>query len=126
MKCIYEKASAIFAWLGVADNIDRKVMTLFNELERGLVFGQIHRCGSLTEWIDANLSWLHFESTDSKFWIHLIDFLGRPYFSRVWVLQELMFRKPRGNLFYGCGELTCYTTALWRSVHFLTPTSGYK
>lgn len=119
MRYIYEEASQVYAWLGGAGQDDWKVVRLFQRLDESLIQGQteIGRCK--IRWDNMNLYELNLEDVDSNVWLRLILFFGRAYFSRTWVLQELMFDKGRKNVIFGCGQLECHASAVWRSVQFL-------
>ena len=119
MKFIYEKASQVYAWLGEADHSDCKVIQLFQKIEKSLIRGEIGVSRCKIRWENTNLEELNLEDIDSEVWTSLIAFFGRPYFSRTWVLQELMFKKGPNNVVFGCGQLECHASAVWRSVNFL-------
>ena len=119
MRYIYEKASQVYAWLGGTGHDDWKVIQLFQRLEEALIQGQTEIGRYKIRWDNMNLHELNLEDVDSDVWLELIHFFGRAYFSRTWVLQELMYDKGRKNVIFGCGQLECHASAVWRSVQFL-------
>ena len=70
-------------------------------------------------WGNPNLPELNLENDESDVWLELILFFERPYFSRTWVLQELMFDKGRNNIIFGCGQHECPASDVWNCVQFL-------
>ena len=119
MRYIYAKASRVFAWLGILHHRDQEVIRIFTKLEKFLMKGYPEVSNCKIRWENLNLEELDLVHTESDVWPLLIGFFGKPYFSRTWVLQELMFEKGRKNVIFGCGTLEWPATALWRSVHFL-------
>src|SRR5438034_10260174 len=92
MRDIYHKASSIVVWLETSDPHTDQAMDLIQKL------GQIPSDGEELFYQDLKLEYREpfakeFEETDSLVLKALNDIFRRPWWSRVWVVQELSLAK---------------------------------
>ena len=81
MRSIYHSAQQVLAWTGEADGESNEVLHLLNYLSQPVVFVYLYQ-------LSSDPKALRIMSFDSK-WRKLFRFLNRPYWNRVWILQEL-------------------------------------
>ncbi|KAF2109915.1 heterokaryon incompatibility protein-domain-containing protein [Lophiotrema nucula] len=98
MRQIYEKANQVCVWLGDPDTVSIELLQkICGRLET-----QVLTTPGI-DYSDAGLERLGLPGFRDPAWGSLMRFLARPYFRRVWVLQELvMARKP---VLVACGRL---------------------
>lgn len=108
MREIYSGAEEVLSWLGKADEV---TISAFDVLQR------IHREISVLEISDlADLRWMEshhdlcngYETDPRGPWLGIIDLMHRPYWSRVWIFQEvylarsLLFMSGQSTLDFNC------------------------
>jgi hypothetical protein len=81
MRAIYHSAKQVLAWTGEADDESNEALDLLNYLRQPIVFMNLYVLSSNPETFRRT-------SFGNK-WIKTLRFLNRPYWSRVWILQEL-------------------------------------
>jgi hypothetical protein len=115
MKSIYSLAKWTIIWLGEeADDSTRALLTLEHfskqvEFMIGGICGDAPGAESLEWWCrDSRLPY------DDFTWSCLIDLLRRPWFSRIWVLQEALLGNPRSIV--QCGKTSLLWTALRKAI----------
>ncbi|KAL8750832.1 MAG: hypothetical protein Q9199_006823 [Rusavskia elegans] len=121
MRDIYARAQQLYVWLGPIWN---------NGMNDGLAGlhllvkiyhlgsqGDIDNGGPPLEFADDQLQKLGFPDLDSPIWRGLLVFLSRPYFKRMWVLQELAVAK--GDILVMCGEMILPYRILYYAIHFM-------
>ncbi|KAH7371305.1 heterokaryon incompatibility protein-domain-containing protein [Pyrenochaeta sp. MPI-SDFR-AT-0127] len=92
MTSIYRKATRVYVWMGEAiENLDAAI-SLLNWLKACMNSGDL-RIGRLVGLIESNHR--------MEGWEALTELLRRPWWSRVWILQEVVFGK---ELTVVCGE----------------------
>ena len=108
MQHVYTKASEVLVWLGLADAETALAFHLVEDIVRQLqahrndvVYGQ-----PLDLWSQSHS--LDLPPADSSEWIAFRNLLSRPWFSRLWVFQEIVL-SPKALMV--CGE---YRTSFWR------------
>ena len=107
MQYVYTKASEVLVWLGLADaetplafNLIEDIVRQLQAYQKDVVYGQPLDLWSQTHALDLR-------SADSSEWIAFRNLLSRPWFSRLWVFQEIIL-SPKALMV--CGE---YTTSFW-------------
>jgi hypothetical protein len=112
---IYSSARLVVAWLGEpADDSDRAmqfIATLYNEIEKHHLHGldPAHE----RSYMDQFPSFKHYNTPD---WVAFQNFLKRPYFSRLWVIQEMVLSR---RIIFACGEKTAPGNQLMVVVNIL-------
>lgn len=81
MRAIYHSANQVLAWTGDADDESNEALDLLNYLRQPIVFMILYA-------LSSNPETFQMTSFDIK-WLKMLRFLNRPYWSRVWILQEL-------------------------------------
>jgi hypothetical protein len=108
MKTIYSRARQVLAYLGEQENSSQKMPAIFRRILAGLdklramrtikganiVRNKIHT---------ADLESLGLPSEDDPDWICITSFLSRPWFRRVWIIQEATVAR---ELTFICGDWT--------------------
>jgi hypothetical protein len=94
MKEIYRKAKLVLAWLGTA------------RVGFGGAWEYMERLPDILEGVDytpppAPLDWQGMSEPPADFWHRVKDFVGRPYFSRLWIAQEIALAQSVSVL---CGQ----------------------
>ncbi|KAH7398122.1 heterokaryon incompatibility protein-domain-containing protein [Cadophora sp. MPI-SDFR-AT-0126] len=101
VKCmgkIYEQASLVFVWLGKEDNDSKQAMDLLTQF--GLCYandGKMADGSNLLQKLRGNPRLFQAGS-----WTALERFLERPYWTRLWVIQEIAL--SHGELALQCGN----------------------
>jgi hypothetical protein len=83
---IYSNAQRVLVWLGPAADGSERVFDDLEPLENQLA--NIDRLLPKTDYIAAGLP-----SFDDPIWSSVTNFLGRPWFRRLWVIQEVALAK---------------------------------
>ena len=119
MNQIYRKAKQVRVWLGLGDEFTSSCLALLDR------FGDLRREGK-TSWppvrapdlfCDDEMERLGLPKVDDPVWIAFLRLLNRSYFTRVWVVQELvMAAKP---IMVYCGELSFRWDSLEETVAWL-------
>jgi hypothetical protein len=91
MRDIYRKADRVNAWLGAADSFESArvadmIYIMASNIQPGTTTGE-HPVD------DETLESLGLPAHDSPNWVAFNNMLALPYFSRVWIIQEIAFAK---------------------------------
>ena len=119
MRDIYGKAEQVFAWLGRCDEASERGIHLTIQLAQLSYSGKIHipfNEPPPDRFHNEVLASIGLPSNDSPVWTGLIRLINRPYFYRIWVLQEFVLAKE--PIFLVCGGIiirwtVLQFTALW-------------
>lgn len=100
---IYGQAEKVLAWLGKQTTTSSLAMRLLKDLHDTIRDRKNWNRGKLKQisFADEELSHLGLPSINDPTWDYLNDLLHHPYFSRVWVLQELVLAKKAPLVMYG-------------------------
>jgi hypothetical protein len=117
---IYENASRTLVWLGRASPCSPNVMDIIERLDQVSVLweeGKFGKSGVLTnkELIQNGLPGV--TRAYQKSWTELSTFFKRPWFHRVWVIQEVAVSKEVDMI---CGPRKASWTSFANAVYFLT------
>jgi hypothetical protein len=116
---IYSQAEEVIVWLGQAT---RETNTLFESLQRlqehSVLYGHGHRHWDLAKWKEL---WLSVpKDSDSELRDGLFLLLRRPWFKRVWILQEIANAK-KASILCGTKSIRAHTFALAPSLIGVKP-----
>jgi len=116
---IYSQAEEVIVWLGQAT---RETNTLFESLQRlqehSFLYGHGHRHWDLAKWKEL---WLSVpKDSDSELRDGLFLLLSRPWFKRVWILQEIANAK-KASILCGTKSIRAHTFALAPSLIGVKP-----
>jgi hypothetical protein len=119
MHYIYKSARTVLAWLGEASDDSAEAMSLIQEVT---VFMQSRtentRCSITPEsFVDFGMD------VDSKNWAAFWRILSRPYWSRVWIIQELHATIDKNEInekacLIGCGDNWLPFRSILQVYHF--------
>ena len=88
---IYEKAERVCAWLGEPDMVSIGLLqNLFRRLQ--ILASNVVSIEATSD-SNAELQKLGLPAFQDPGWSNLLRFLGRPYFRRIWTLQEIVLAK---------------------------------
>jgi len=90
MESIYGKAQTVWVWLGIDDEDTVPALQILRKLCKHVRKGYIPRP---IGFYDEELEIFGLPKRDEASWISLMKFVSRPYFERIWVLQELIVAK---------------------------------
>ncbi|KAF5591038.1 heterokaryon incompatibility 6 OR allele [Fusarium pseudoanthophilum] len=91
MRDIYSKAQLVNAWLGVTDSPESaRVVEMISIMASSTWLGMITSDDPVD---DETLESLGLPAQDSPTWVALNNMLALPYFSRVWIIQEIAVAK---------------------------------
>jgi hypothetical protein len=89
MRTIYENAEHVRVWLGPAQETDEAGLELLRRVHR--------RCGMIqpgdTALDDSSPQQLGLPDTNDASWESVLRILHRPYFSRIWIVQEFLLAR---------------------------------
>ncbi|KAH6848593.1 heterokaryon incompatibility protein-domain-containing protein [Alternaria alternata] len=116
---IYSQAEEVIVWLGQAT---RETNTLFESLQRlqehSFLYGHGHRHWDLAKWKEL---WLSVpKDSDCELRDGLFLLLSRPWFKRVWILQEIANAK-KASILCGTKSIRAHTFALAPSLIGVKP-----
>lgn len=100
MQRIYHNAFEVCMWLGTEDQFTRRAFNLLNKLHDHV--GK-HHAGPSDLFNPRSIQRLGLPTFPSPDWEALIRLFERPYFRRIWIVQE-MIAAPLGAMLY-CGGL---------------------
>jgi hypothetical protein len=112
---VYSSARVVVAWLGEpADDSYRAmqfIATIYNEIKKYNLHGldPAHE----RSYMDQFPSFKHYNTPN---WVAFQNFLKRPYFSRLWVIQEIVLSR---RTIFACGEMTTSGSQLMTVVDIL-------
>ncbi|KAK3669894.1 hypothetical protein LTR78_010205 [Recurvomyces mirabilis] len=114
MSTIYTDAAQVIVWLGKSDTYTQDAVELIEHL--GLLESserrRIHFASLETREI---IDLLDDEFHRTKYWVALAKFFRRTWFTRAWVVQEVILAKPE-SLVVRCGD----HTIAWRSLRHVS------
>ncbi|TLD15991.1 uncharacterized protein PgNI_01900 [Pyricularia grisea] len=92
---VYRHAINTLVWLGTSDSVTGQVFSLLNHAATELIldFSQLQ--------IPNGLQQRGFPPANDKIWNDLWDLLDRPWFSRLWIIQEVVLSR---NAWVVCGD----------------------
>lgn len=118
MRDIYARAQEVYSWLGSKSADGEPALRILARIyqitsdhafdNQGLPFG----------FEDDAMERLKLPKLDDPSWDGLIKFLSRPYFERIWVLQELAVAKDSTSSIM-CGHIVVPWDHLYFSIRFL-------
>ncbi|KAI4273848.1 MAG: hypothetical protein LQ337_004360 [Flavoplaca oasis] len=124
MRDIYARAHRVYVWLGPTwtdsnpnFNDGLAGMHILNRIQHLGSQGAIDNGGPPLKFANGQLQKLEFPEIDSPIWQGLVTFLCRPYFSRMWVLQELTVAK--GDIFFMCGDMILNYHTIYNTIEFM-------
>jgi hypothetical protein len=124
MQRIYHAATEVCMWLGTEDDSSRSAFQLLEKLEAA---NDHRRSGMIvrqTLYDPQSMQRLGLPAFPSEDWERLMTLVARPYFRRIWIVQE-MIAAPLGSNLY-CGKLDSIPwTTLTTAAGFLAHT-GWK
>ena len=89
MRKIYAKAHKLYIWLGPKGYDGQYAVDLLYKLQRLENSGAVTTAENNNRFQDENLKSLGLPEIESLEWRSLLLFINRPYFERIWVVQEL-------------------------------------
>ena len=122
MKTIYGRASQVRVWLGEDDKNSLEAVTLICKICNLMLEGRIEYAGLRSPkvpFIPEVLQKLDLPQKDHSSWISLFKLVGRPYFSRIWILQEIVL--ARDSVKITCGRYTITWKSLKCAIIWLIP-----
>jgi hypothetical protein len=123
MADIYKRASRVYVWLGRFDEIAEAVMEALKRHRRERIYDSYH-----VHWLERKVSHERIEeqknnitaATNDRNWTKALTgpalqhFFGNPYWTRLWIVQEIMLAK---DILIMCGK----TLLPWKDLrHFCT------
>ena len=112
MRSIYQKATQVCVWLGDPDPTSLQLLQKIS----GNLEAQMMADPEL-DFSDAGFAKLGLPGIKDPAWGSLVRFLARPYFRRVWVLQELVMARKPIEVACGAMRFSWYLIAL--PIHWL-------
>ena len=113
---VYEEARRVVVWLGLSSQDSDVAVSALKELGRQVavaVDGQILPAPAAEiNWRDGPVTVPH----DRSVWAAIDSFLNRPWFTRVWILQEVLLSD---HALFVCGNKTVTCPELGRALYFL-------
>ncbi|KAL8916916.1 MAG: hypothetical protein Q9208_008280 [Pyrenodesmia sp. 3 TL-2023] len=106
MRRIYAKAEKLYVWLGPAGDESESAVELLHQLGRFTDRDNLVEYGykePTLRFHDDEFERLGLPKTDSPKWLSLVALLNRPYFERIWVVQELAVAKQEISVL--CGDV---------------------
>jgi hypothetical protein len=101
MEQIFRKASKVVAWLGPEDETTTYVFELLSRLS-SLPLGHISSVDPEDMWRpEAHVGKLGIQPLNFRHWLSWVAFAHRPYFKRVWIIQESQLA---GDIIGVCGS----------------------
>ncbi|KAK5453049.1 hypothetical protein LTS15_007198, partial [Exophiala xenobiotica] len=122
MKRIYEEAQNVVAWLGETSTEDVQAIELLRKFfivqnTSSSLQSDIERIRS-TYFLDGEtLRALGLPTSDDIIWEHVNNFLKKPWFSRVWVVQEYL---SSTNFVFLCGDIEVEPQVIFQPIFAMT------
>ncbi|KAJ9650343.1 hypothetical protein H2198_010351 [Neophaeococcomyces mojaviensis] len=116
MKNIYRQASKVLAWLGPEDEATSHVFEVIDNLSK---FGPEKYKAVTPEDVgrpQIYVEKLGIQALNYRHWLSWVAFVHRPYFKRVWIVQENILAQ---DLIVVCGERVLPWTAMLSTFNFL-------
>ncbi|KAL8801197.1 MAG: hypothetical protein Q9182_004646 [Xanthomendoza sp. 2 TL-2023] len=117
MRDIYAKAQKLYVWLGPESNDGQAGLHILVKICDLSSQGKIDQGGPPLDFDDDQLQSLGLPETTSPIWRALLVFLSRPYFTRMWVLQELAVAKKDISIM--CGEYILSYQVFYYALRFM-------
>ena len=107
MRYIYQEARCIFVWLGVASNIEEGALTILPALTR--ILEKTSQEGyKVNPEVPTTFDSVGLPMPDHEIWLALGGIMMRPWFRRLWTLQEVVlprtYRFAPGSIKLMCGK----------------------
>jgi hypothetical protein len=120
MHLIYSKADRVIGWLGEEQAADRGAKSAFENLLKYITSrdGDYNRKEVMTHYLDPDGS--NLPRHDSSDWGAIGSILGKTWFTRVWVIQEIVMAR---HLSLRCGNIELDRSIVEHSVDFLINSS---
>ncbi|KAN0108568.1 HET domain containing protein [Hyaloscypha variabilis] len=99
MRQIYSTAEQVFAWLGLASKDSGAAIEFIKKLNRKSDEGS-----GISD--DGFRKWLLGTVADGDTWSAVTNLMSRPYWTRVWIIQELSLAKTHVSIHCGPDEIT--------------------
>ena len=102
MGAIYQNATSVLVWLGKADDDTDNAKQIIDHLailqneELKLITADALESPSVRDLLENRFH-------DRKYWVSLARFLRRTWFTRAWVVQEVILASP-DSIFVHCGS----------------------
>lgn len=121
MGSIYQIASNVIVWLGQEDEFTHDAIAAITALAR--IPRESHSTVTFADWYNQPVLMRLgvFTGFTPHMWCGLVAFLNRPWFYRVWVVQEIILAK---SAYVVCGRRILPWSQLSDTISFLT-TSGW-
>ena len=110
MRSIYQEASFVTMWLGEEQDDSRLAMSSIETW--GKAFSAAQRTPDDRSRVAAALATVH-EPFDGSSWKAIRKFLHRPYWTRIWIVQEVALAQ---RALLVCGESTLESVYFWSAV----------
>jgi hypothetical protein len=104
MRYLYTVAWSVVIWLGVESGDSHKAINLLENLSRYFLDGDQDECDTLNLSMEIEMLKSYLKNDSEYFgrgsWVALREFLGRPYWDRLWIIQEVVLSASKTEL---CG-----------------------
>ena len=104
MRDIYASAKRVYVWLGAEGGDGRLALQTLGKIYAQIPSGSTQDDEPKVSFDDEDLKRVGLPATDDTAWPSLMEFLSRPYFKRVWVIQELAVAPE--DMYIMCGRIT--------------------
>ena len=104
MREVYASARKVYIWLGSEQDDGILALQILCKTYNHMQDGVIQNDRPQIKFCDGDLKHLELPATSEPAWGALVTFLSRPYFKRIWVLQELAAAKE--EISFTCGSIT--------------------
>ena len=120
MERIYQHASKVLAWLGPEDETTSHVFQVIDNLSK---LGPEYYKSVTPEDVwrpQIHVEKLNIQALNYRHWLSWVAFLHRPYFGRVWIVQENNLAK---DIVLVCGNRAFTWSAMMSTMNFLVYTN---
>ncbi|KAL8707626.1 MAG: hypothetical protein Q9220_007364 [cf. Caloplaca sp. 1 TL-2023] len=117
MRDIYARAQKLYVWLGPESSDGLAGLHILVKICDLSSQGKVDQGGPPLDFDDDELQSVGLPETTSPIWRAFLVFLSRPYFSRMWVLQELAVATEDTSIV--CGEHILSYQVLYYALHFM-------
>jgi hypothetical protein len=104
MSDIYGKSKKVIVWMGQEDEFFEDALSLLKSV--GSIPVERHSEVTLRDWFNQEAVFRRLgrhQAPETRHWLGIIAFLNRPFFERVWIVQEVIFGK---DVTVACGNET--------------------